>query len=131
MAKANQIVTWPINANVAPASVRKESEVMPQVATAYEANCDLAVIGNGGGIETGYQVDFYAQYTNAPGVYEASPLIGRMELLGSIVVDVTTFPLRLPARLFEHIPAEYKIIALSSAVTDTVTVDVIVRTDSP
>jgi len=131
MAKADQVVTWPVNANVAPASVRKESHVMTQVAAAFEANCDLAVTGNGGGIETGYQVDFYVQFTNTSGVFEALPRTSRMQLLGSIIVDVTTFELRLPARVFEHMPTEYKIVALSNAVTDTVTVDVIVRTDSP
>ena len=131
MAKANQTVTWPVNANVAPGSVRKESDVMSQVAAAYEAVCDLAVTGNGAGSETGYQVDFYAQFTNTPGVFEVSASTSRLRLLGSIVVDVTTFPLILPAGDFEHMPTEYKIVVLSSAVTDTVTVDVTVRADSP
>lgn len=131
MAKTNQTVTWTGGATVAPASVRTESDVMTQVATAYEANCDLAITGNGSGSETGYQVDFYAQYTDSTGVFETTPPVSRLSLLGSIVVDVTTFPLRITARHFEHLPLEYKIVAFSSATTDTVTVDVVVRTDAP
>lgn len=130
MAKANQTVTWPTNSDVAPGA-RKESDVMTQVAAAYEAECDLAVTGNGAGAETGYRVDFYTQYTNSSGVFEATPPTSRMHLLASIVVDVTTFPLRKTALFFRHMPAEYKIVALSNAVTDTVSVEAIVRTDAP
>jgi len=131
MAKSNQLVTWPVNSDVGPGA-RKESDVMTQVATAFDGAADLSVTAVSGA-ETGYQVDFYAQTRNViTDAFETAPPTSRMIFLGSITVDVVTMPLRQnKPRPFPHLATEYKIVAISSAATDTATIAANVRTDSP
>ncbi len=128
MPKTNQQVTWASAASttIGPGA-RAESDVMAMDAAAWDAAVELRVTGNGSGAETGYQVEFYAVYANAAGVFENTPPKSRMQPLGAVTIDVTTFPLILPARHLQPVPAEYKIVAISGAATDTVTVEAVAR----
>jgi len=128
MAKTNYDVTWSgaTSSSVAPGN-HKFSDAMSIDSAAYDGRIDISIDGAGGGTETGYYINLYAQYSADNANYESVPDSRRLFPLGSIYVEDASWPKVLPNCPLDTLPAGFKLVVYNGATTDTISFSAIYR----
>ena len=128
MPKTNYSVTWAgATSGSAGPGGWAYSDAMSIDTAAYDGRIDISIDGAGGGTETGYYINLYAQYSADNTNYEAAPDSRRLFPLGSIYVEDTTWPKVLPNAPLDTLPAGFKLVVYNGATTDTVSFSAVYR----